>query len=291
MKKNLLYISIFTSSLLVASIACGSNNSGILVEEGKPTSKSEVSPDEPILPQSYKVGDVIEVRDHRITLVSTDFQTGILVANFLIENTGSDEINVSSILNFSVRDNEGTNLDQEIFDCGPGLDGSVLSGDLLRGNICWSGATTTVKIYYEPSLWGSTTVVWEVTESAVSDVNIERIEIQTFSIGDVISVRGHNITLETASVLNGILTATFLIENVGTEEINVSSILSFEARNASGTKLEQEIFDCDSSLDGSVIAGDKLKGSICWSGATLPVRIYYDASLFGSGSVVWGINE
>jgi hypothetical protein len=69
------------------------------------------------------------------------------------------------MLSFTAKDSEGTKLEQEIFDCGSGLDGKVLPGDKLKGNICWSGATTnTVKIYYEAELFSSGAVVWEVTK-------------------------------------------------------------------------------------------------------------------------------
>jgi hypothetical protein len=55
-------------------------------------------------------------------------------------------------------------LEQAIFNCNPGLDGKVLPGDLLRGNICWTGATSDmIKIYYEASLFGEGAVVWEIT--------------------------------------------------------------------------------------------------------------------------------
>ena len=66
-------------------------------------------------------------------------------------------------------------------------------------------------------------------------------------------------------------------------------MLSFYARVRDGSSLQQEYFDCGTSLDGSVIPGDKLKGDICWSGASLDdgIKIYYESDPFGEGAVVW----
>lgn len=112
-----------------------------------------------------------------------------------------------------------------------------------------------------------------------------------YKVGDIVQVGEHTITLTNATIQNGTLTATFSIENTGSEEISISSLLSFEARDAEGNKLEQSIFDCDSSsLDGKVLPGDRLKGSICWTAPGAgPFRIYYEAELFGSGAVVWEV--
>lgn len=113
-------------------------------------------------------------------------------------------------------------------------------------------------------------------------------QIQVYHIGDVIQVESHTIVLNEAQIVNGNLQANFTVENKGTSDMTVSSMLSFEAKNSDGTKLDQEIFDCPSGqLDGKVLPGDKLKGNVCWKGAAAGVRIYYTASLFGSGAVVW----
>jgi hypothetical protein len=97
-------------------------------------------------------------------LNSAEFQGDILQANFTVENNGSD-LNVSSLLSFSAKDNEGSKLDQSISSCSPGPDGKILPGDKLKGNICWSRATKTpINIYYEAELFSSGAVVWEITK-------------------------------------------------------------------------------------------------------------------------------
>lgn len=149
--------------LVAVALACAGSDDGNSGEVVGNATQVPTSP--PAQAQTHAVGEIIQVQDHMIVLNSYEFQDNLLKANFTIENRGSEEITISSLLSFSARDNQGTQLEIEIFDCGTSsLDGSVLPGDLLRGDICWSGASTdTVKIYYEASLLSSGAVVWEVS--------------------------------------------------------------------------------------------------------------------------------
>jgi hypothetical protein len=97
-------------------------------------------------------------------LNSAQNQGGILKANFTIVNKGSSDLNVSSLLSFDSKDNDGTKLESAMFDCGSSsLDGKILAGDKLKGDICWkSTSLAPFKIYYTAKLFGSGAVVWEV---------------------------------------------------------------------------------------------------------------------------------
>lgn len=146
--------------LALAALACGSSQGGTKVEE-KGTSPTATA----VTVQTYKIGDVIQVKDHTITLNSVDFSGNVLKANFTVENKGSSDLAVSSAMSFNAKDTEGTKLEQEIFECSPLLDGKVLPGDKSKGNICWKGAVNgPFRIYYEASLFGSGAVVWEVSK-------------------------------------------------------------------------------------------------------------------------------
>ncbi len=158
MKNNkVLYPLLAIAALIIATLACGGDNTGEKVGESEtlPTSA-------PPQVQVYQMGDVIQVGEHTIVLNSAEFQANVLKANFTIENKGAEEMNVSSLMEFEAKDTEGTKLEQE-WDCSPSLGGGVLSGDKLKGDVCWSGAATDViKIYYRSELFGSGAVVWEV---------------------------------------------------------------------------------------------------------------------------------
>jgi hypothetical protein len=117
-------------------------------------------------------------------------------------------------------------------------------------------------------------------------------QVQTFKVGDLVAVGQHTIVLNSATVNGNVLKANFTIENKGTDDMAVSSLLSFTAKDSEGTKLETSIMDCGSDLGGKVLPGDKTKGDVCWSGATnFPIKIYYEDGLFSSGATVWEIQK
>jgi Uri superfamily endonuclease len=311
--KNTYYIAIAFIVLLLASLACGSSNQGTVItpaaqenvqEESSPAGEStieEAEDEEPVVEKDtqpaidvYQVGDLVEIKEHTIRLNSVEYQGSMLVANITIENHGSSDLIVSSMLSFSAKKDDGTKLDQEYFDCGSsGLDGSVLPGDKLRGDICWSGAHPEdgIKIYYEASLFSQGAVVWEATEGVAEDLVADTpSQIEMFQVGDLVEIQDHTIRLNSLDYQGNVLMADFTIENFGDSDVDTSSMLSFTAKKSDGIKLEQEILDCEhSGLDGKILPGDRLRGSICWAGATADdgIRIYYEADLFGEGAIVW----
>ncbi|MDY6877984.1 MAG: hypothetical protein SWK90_17515 [Chloroflexota bacterium] len=317
-RSDIYYIAIAFVVLLLVSLACGSSNEGSIatpvVEEHEQQETPTVSGLEPEEPETeepeqeepqpsfevFEVGDLIEVEDHTIRLNSVEYQGDVLVANFVIENLGSSDLNVSSMMSFSAKREDGTQLDQEIFDCGTSnLDGTVLPSDRLRGDICWSGASPDdgIRIYYEANLFASGAVVWNAVEGVAEPLDTgagTAPEIELFQIGDLIEVQDHTIRLNSLEYQGNVLVADFTIENHGGSDLDISSMMSFSAKKEDGTLLDQEIFDCGtSSLDGKVLPGDRLRGSICWSEASPDsgIRIYYEASMFGEGAIVWDAIE
>lgn len=142
--------------LILVSLACGSSSTGVKV--GESTSNPAAVPPQV---QVYKIGDVVQVGNQTIVLNSAGVQGTQLGANFTIENKGSSDLTVSAMLSFTAKDSEGTKLDSD-FNCA-GLNGKVLPGDKLKGDICWTGATKApFKIYYEAELFSTGAVVWQV---------------------------------------------------------------------------------------------------------------------------------
>ena len=84
MNKKLTFITLAFVAVLIATLACGSDNSGVKVNEGENTPVPTLS--------TYGIGDSIEVGDHIITLNEVEFKRGVVQANFTIENTGSDDL-------------------------------------------------------------------------------------------------------------------------------------------------------------------------------------------------------
>lgn len=310
-KRNHIIILVLGLSFFV-SLACGSSNEGTkvtpVVVEATPTSPpvsgevetvatpAATAPQPASATTTFEVGDLVEVEDHTIRLNEVAYQGDILIANFTIENTGNSDVNVSSLMSFSAKKSDGTQLTQEIFDCDEAaLDGKVLPGDKLRGGICWSGASSEdgIKIYYQASLFGKGAVVWNAIAGTAEPLDTATGSApagEVYKVGDLVQVGEHTIRLNSIEYRGEVLIANFLVENQGKADVNVSSMLSFSAKRDDGTKLDQEIFDCDpAGLDGNILPGDRLRGSLCWSGASPEdgIQVYYEASLFGRGAVVW----
>jgi hypothetical protein len=222
----------------------------------------------------YKVGDVVQLQDRTITLNSVAFYKNGRQANFTIENKGSEGFYVTPAL-FSAQDGEGRQLPEEIMEevfnssCGPALVGQVLPGQILKGNICWKGATVypVNKIYYHA-------VVWEVSGRPGAPIPYSKAE--NYKVGDVIQLQDQTITLKNVLFYNnGLQTsviANFVIENRGSDVLYVNSDL-FIADDSEGNGLEQEL-GC--GLEGEVLPGHILQFSLCWNGVTThPVRIFY----------------
>lgn len=158
MKRKNLHILLAAFVLVTVSCICGGTTTSEKIGETDSTAPA------PPQAQSYQIGDIIQVNDHTIVLNSATLTGGRLHANFTIENKGSDEMAVSSLMQFSAKDSEGVKLEEDIFDCGTSsMGGTILPGDKLKGDICWTGAsTTTIKIYYDASLFSSGTIVWQI---------------------------------------------------------------------------------------------------------------------------------
>jgi hypothetical protein len=158
MKKQF-YLLAAIVALVLAALACGTSNTGSAVSTAAPGAQAATSA--PAQVQTYNVGDVVAVQDHTITLNSATIQGGKLTANFTIENKGTADLDVSSMLSFSAKDNDGTKLEAD-YTCAD-LNGKILAGDKLKGNICWTVTTATpFKIYYDASMFGSGSIVWLV---------------------------------------------------------------------------------------------------------------------------------
>jgi hypothetical protein len=271
--------------------------SAISTNQQAPTTIPATS--QPTLASSYKTGDVVTLQDQQITLNSISYAGGIVKANFIIENNSESEFTVSSMMSFTVKTEDGTKLDQSIMDCGTSFDGQVLPHDRLKGDICWNlSAASNIKIYYEQTMFSSGAIVWAISQNELKPAPVAKTTTpmpttaasvkDAHKIGEVVELSDQRITLNSATISNKILKANFTIENTSTKDIDVSSMLSFEAKNGDGEKLDNNIFDCGTSLDGKIIAGDKLKGDICWNtGGRNDVKLYYQSNLFEGGTVFW----
>jgi hypothetical protein len=106
----------------------------------------------------------IDIQDYTVMLNEASIVgKSKLMVNFTVDNSsGSKERIISSMLNFSAKDGDGTKLDYAICDSHQ-LDGKVQAGDKLKGYVCWDGANINGKydVTFDSSPFaGSDSATW-----------------------------------------------------------------------------------------------------------------------------------
>ena len=113
-----------------------------------------------------------------------------------------------------------------------------------------------------------------------------------YHIGDTVQTAEGSITFNSGQVIGNQLNIDLTISNTTSEDITISSIMQFTAKNNDGSKLEQDYFNCTiSAIDGTIVPGDKTKGGICYTGLTGgPYRIYYQQGFWNATTYIFEIN-
>ena len=109
-------------------------------------------------PASYQLGQMVDIGNGAyIKVESLQKQQGIACITVLIDNSGgSEDIAVSSLLSFGLKDSSGNQAEIDIFaDCQHyPPDGTVLVGDKLRGSLGYDilSLTGSIALYYKYDL-------------------------------------------------------------------------------------------------------------------------------------------
>lgn len=304
---------LIASVLLLSAIACGRSNSAELVDHAGDdrtdearASESHTQPHDPVGtpadPASlhvFQLGDWINLEDHALRLNAVSYQGTVLVANFTFSNEGSSDLNVSPLFSMSARLPDGTRLEHVLFDCSDtDLDGTVLPGERLTGDVCWSSANpgAGLQIYYDPGIFTQGAVVWDAVEgeTAADGTGGFNPAAQIYSVGDTLAFTDHTLRINSIDYRGSILEANLTITHTGTGTFPVGSFVSFNARREDGTRLERELFDCTpGGIDTRLLPNDFVTGSLCWLGASPDdnIRLYYESNTFAEGAIVFDAVE
>lgn len=115
-------------------------------------------------------------------------------------------------------------------------------------------------------------------------------------VGDVIDIGdGATLTVESAAPnADGELVVVILVDNsAGAEKLTVSSIASFDAKDADGNKGQMAmLLGADTAqIDGEVLPGDKLRGHVAYKGLGAGAKLYYKTSMFGGETFVIDLGQ
>lgn len=105
-----------------------------------------------------------EVFPWRLTLNEyTITEARIFKVDLTAESLAKEQMQFSSLMQISLRNRDGHNLDRTLEDCGLTLDGIVLPGGKLSGELCWKGAQMPVMLLFQANR-GETAVYWVIGE-------------------------------------------------------------------------------------------------------------------------------
>lgn len=110
-------------------------------------------------------------------------------------------------------------------------------------------------------------------------------------MGDAVVNKNVVIKLTSAKFETGVLKAQFVLYNGGQQNVTISSLMSFDAKDGDGNKGKYQISTDAPSLDGGLVPGDTLRGTLVYGfdpGAK-GLKLYYTDSLFGGDTIVFGI--
>lgn len=172
-------ISIKKAIALVAAViltlglaACGSEPEKV-GETKSSSSTSNASKSDSGKARTFKVGDVVQLKNYKVTVNKIRTDNGgevskpkdgnvFFYVDCTIENISKEEQTVSSILMFKVRDADGRSLEQAIPEHQNGeLDGKVAAGQKLSGEYVVEAPKdkTGLKLVFDGSLFGGKQVI------------------------------------------------------------------------------------------------------------------------------------
>ncbi|HEU5375861.1 MAG TPA: DUF4352 domain-containing protein [Ktedonobacteraceae bacterium] len=172
MKSN---IRILFASLILffALIACGdaASNSGAVVT-GTTTATSAPAASHFKTGQVVKVGDTWEVTVNSIKksqgdeFSKPDSGNMFLIVNVTVKNISAKEQTISSLLNFKLKDADGTEGKTNFLSgTSPAPDGKIAAGDKSRGDLVYevSASQKNFTLAFESDIFSSGQVIWDLS--------------------------------------------------------------------------------------------------------------------------------
>lgn len=155
----------------VVFLACGSGsaNSGSTTTGGSSSTSSNTA-------KHFKVGDQVKVGDTYIVTVNSvttsngdDFSkpksgNTFLIVDVSIKNVSSKEQNLSSLLQFTLKDSSGQKYDETILTGATAPDGKLAAGDVVKGQLPYEVPTAQhgFTLAFEADIISSGQTFWDL---------------------------------------------------------------------------------------------------------------------------------
>ncbi|WP_052568605.1 DUF4352 domain-containing protein [Ktedonobacter racemifer] len=173
MKKTLVFLAgLFV--ILGALLACGasSDNTGTSTSSST-TSQTSQQVKHFKVGETVKVGDTWEVTVNSVKtsngddIIKPDAGNTFLIVNVTVKNISSKEQNISSLLNFKLKDKDGTEGKDALLTSGvtPAPNGKIAAGDKSKGDLTYqvSASQKSFTLAFEADLLSSGQTVWDLS--------------------------------------------------------------------------------------------------------------------------------
>lgn len=265
----------------------------------KPSTASTSSP-----PKVWNVGDTVQLQGQTLQVLSADKNATRLNVKVLISNTGTKEINVSSIASFDARSTSGETMDYSFEVGGDPVDGKILPGDNLRGDLAYSVPIDAkgLKLYYSPTAFGGDVAIVALDSTAsenpfpkpdfVADAQTFKPNT-TYEEGIAVNDGGLIVQMHDAELKGTTVRAAFVIYNGSQKNVTVSSLAQLSAKDASGIKGDLSFPGSteDAPVDGVLVPSDTLSGTASWKWDAPPdgVKVYFTTALVSGHTIPWAV--
>ncbi|GER82472.1 MAG: DUF4352 domain-containing protein [Thermogemmatispora sp.] len=179
--KRVLSLVIGAAIIIMALLACGestSSNTGTAVTPAASTSTSKSNGATAPATQHFKVGQVVKVGNTwQVTVLGVKTSSGdefnqpkagdtFLLIDVSLKNLSSSEQSVSSVMNFTLRDSSGQQMDFTIVTSAPKTpDGKVEAGGQIRGTLAYEVPLSEhhYTLAFVSDLLESGQTIWDIT--------------------------------------------------------------------------------------------------------------------------------
>jgi hypothetical protein len=277
----------------------------------------------PTGPQTYKVGDVIAIKDLNLVVLGWDRPAGdqfskpedgkqFVAVELILVNKGASAASVSSLAQMSLKDGEDQKYTVDFMASSAtgasAPEGELAPGEKLRGKVGFQvpkGATG-LTFVFDADIFGSGKLFVRLGDEPIAlDPPAElagETAQTTYQVGEAIKIGDLVLVVNDVGSPKGdkfnkpkdgqrFVVVDLTIENKSTKEEALSSMLQMSLKDAGGQKYTIDLGATTaaggSTPDGKLAAGEKLRGKV---GFQVPADakdlvFVFDANVFGSGKV------
>ena len=275
----------------------------------------------PSAPESYSVGDVIDISDFVMVVLGWDILPAnefaepdegnqFVAVDLLLVNQTDSPVSVSTLLQMFLKDATSQKYNVDLFAQmaaeGGSLDGELAAGERLRGKVGFQVPenATGLEFEFDPNLLGSGKVFVRLGGSPISIEPPSKLagEVaqETFKPGDIVDIGDFVLIVNSAEFSEGsdfaepaegkkFIVVDLTLENKLAESAMVSSVLQMSLKDVTGQKYSVNIMASiaggGSTPDGELAPGEKLRAQV---GFEVPsdsegLVFVFDPNIIGTG--------